>query len=44
MVEGGTEEVWNAVWKRCSITQDATEKDNCLYGLANSQDVDTLSK
>ncbi|XP_018027228.1 glutamyl aminopeptidase-like [Hyalella azteca] len=43
MVEGGTEEVWNAVWQRCSATQDATEKDNCLYGLANSQDVATLS-
>ena len=44
MVKGGTTEVWNALWQQAVDTQEATLKDNLLYGLANSQDVTTLEK
>lgn len=43
MVLGGTDEVWQELWRRSVVMQDATQKDNLLYGLANSQDTDTLS-
>ena len=44
MVLGGTDSVWQSLWELAVGTQDATQKDNLLYGLANSQNVDTLTE